>query len=250
MTADAARAGHSVQPTGEIASVGGLDAVGWSASLWILHPMRETDELPADITWTEARRLHRTGRGRRRLGVVAEYLDWLALNENARSLTQPPIGGWRRLTWRDLWRRSDVDPDQLEGYPSDGWFPSLGWPPSWPVNIDGPDEGSLDREQFLRLVEHLAAVSPRGRDEECFAYYAYLAAIEFEGDLLYGGCIGDLASLLESDDLDGTPSNIWPADRSWLVYTDFDLWGTKVSGSAHLVARLVADPELETMRLP
>ena len=67
---------------------------------------------------------------------------------------------------------------------------------------------------------------------------------------MYGGCIGDLASLLESDDLDGTPSNIWPADRSWLVYTDFDLWGTKVSGSAHLVERLVADPELETMRLP
>jgi len=64
------------------------------------------------------------------------------------------------------------------------------------------------------------------------------------------GCIGDLASLLDSDDLDGTPGNIWPEDRSWLVYTDYDLLGTKVSSSTHLVERLESDPELETLRLP
>jgi hypothetical protein len=211
--------------------------------------MQETDELSADVTWTEARRLHKTRRGRRRLGVGAEYLDWLALDEGARALAGKPVGGWKRLAWSELWRRFDVDPGQLEGYPGDGWFRFLGWPPSWPVNIDGPDEGSLDSEQFLRLVEHLAAVSPRGRAKDCFACYAYLPAMWLDGDVVFAGCVGELPSVLDLDDFAATPNNIWPADRSWLVYTDYDLSATKVSGSAHLIERLEADLELETMRL-
>ena len=39
--------------------------------------------------------------------------------------------------------------------------------------------------------------------------------------------------------------NIWPAAREWFVYTDWDGWGTKVSGPAELIERLAADPELE-----
>ena len=42
---------------------------------------------------------------------------------------------------------------------------------------------------------------------------------------------------------------IWPRDRSWLVYTDADLWATKVSGSGDLIGRLIADAALETVSL-
>ena len=66
---------------------------------------------------------------------------------------------------------------------------------------------------------------------------------------MYRGRIGGLSALLESDDVAGTPSNIWPTDRSWLVYTDYDLCGTKVSGSAYLIERLAGDLQLETIRL-
>jgi hypothetical protein len=45
-----------------------------------------------------------------------------------------------------------------------------------------------------------------------------------------------------------TPDNVWPADRSWLLTTDWDLWGTRVAGSPDVVASLEADPELETLR--
>jgi hypothetical protein len=44
----------------------------------------------------------------------------------------------------------------------------------------------------------------------------------------------------------GSPSNIWPEDRSWFVYTDSDLHGTRVSGPAELIASLAADNALET----
>ena len=31
--------------------------------------------------------------------------------------------------------------------------------------------------------------------------------------------------------VESTPSNWRPLDRSWFVYTDWDLWGTKFSGN-------------------
>ena len=45
-----------------------------------------------------------------------------------------------------------------------------------------------------------------------------------------------------------TPSNLWPTDKSWFVYTDWDLMATKVSGPAELVAAIEADDELESLR--
>ncbi len=251
MTSSLKSIGRLSQPI-VVASAGGLDGVGWDDSLWILNAMRETDELPADITWAHADQVRRRRAWRRWLAgsdrlprVLDEYLDWLGLEEPARARIEEPVGGWKRVPWRDLGRRLDIEVDRCQGYPADTWFKYE----SWPVNIDGPEEGSLDREQFLRLVDHLVAVSPRGGDEQCFAYYGYLRAIETEEDVVYRGRLGDLHTFLESDDVDGTPTNIWPADRSWLVYTDYDLWGTKVSGCAYLIERLTADSELETVRL-
>ena len=45
----------------------------------------------------------------------------------------------------------------------------------------------------------------------------------------------------------GTPTNWWPSDRSWFVYTDWDLWATKVSGPAALVDSIRKDDWLETI---
>ena len=66
---------------------------------------------------------------------------------------------------------------------------------------------------------------------------------------LYQGQLGDLFDLYLRDDVLGSPTNIWPTDRSWVVYTDYDLWGTRVSGSVSLIDALRNDPELETVDL-
>ena len=42
----------------------------------------------------------------------------------------------------------------------------------------------------------------------------------------------------------------WPDNRSWFVYTDWDLSGTRVSGTAELIDSVVADLELETIDYP
>jgi hypothetical protein len=63
------------------------------------------------------------------------------------------------------------------------------------------------------------------------------------------GSLMEAAGLVEGRGLTSTPSNLWPNDRSWFVYTDADLMATKVSGSAALIATLVDDAHLETLRL-
>jgi hypothetical protein len=40
-----------------------------------------------------------------------------------------------------------------------------------------------------------------------------------------------------------------PSDKSWFIYSDWDLWGTKVSGSHELARRVLADNRLETVTL-
>ncbi len=73
--------------------------------------------------------------------------------------------------------------------------------------------------------------------------------MEFDENTIYTGALTELVDLYDDDDLPGSPSNIWPDDKAWFIYTDYDLWATKVSGSADLISRLAADPELETVSL-
>jgi hypothetical protein len=51
------------------------------------------------------------------------------------------------------------------------------------------------------------------------------------------------------DDHAGAPNNIWPEDRRWFVYTDHDLWATKISGRPSLIDTLQRDSALETVTL-
>jgi hypothetical protein len=115
--------------------------------------------------------------------------------------------------------RLNVDPFQMS--PD---FRSFSFPGgSWPVNIRPPAEGSLDREQFGQLCAHLVDVY--GRDLPVSAYYAMLATTDWKrGHALFKGTLGELPTLYDDPAVIGSPSNIWPDDRAWFVYTDHDLW--------------------------
>lgn len=61
--------------------------------------------------------------------------------------------------------------------------------------------------------------------------------------------LGDVRTLVEpSDGRVSTPSNWWPLDESWMVYTDWDLWATKVSGPSELITSIESDQDLECTR--
>lgn len=231
----------------------GYDARRWEATAWILNAMYEDPSLPADVTYDEAEkapaapgpepRTRRWWARRKEPPSSGELLGTATGVALGRS--QSPGPGWRRLRWSELGERLGVDP-LAKGTPNIVSLPM--W--SWPLSIAPPAEGSLDREQFEALVGHLVERSPAGPDEPCFAFYDSLLSYDMATPRLFDGRLSELIGLYDDEQVPGSPSNVWSHDRSWLIYTDWDLWATKVSGDGGLIAALEGDSLLETVRLP
>lgn len=223
-------------------AVTGYSPQGWAAETWILHAMYENPSLPRALTHDDIRH-ELLGRGE----VEPDVIGGVNLDEVS-TLTGIPLGlvgdpgdGWSRLTWNAYLRRfPEHEPDRTVP-PCFRWFPRG----SWPANIQPAPEGSMEAESFAALLRVLADASPAGESTECVAFYASLpAGGDFDNLHVWRGPLASLAPLV--DQYDNTPSNLWAVDRSWLVWTDWDLEGTRVSGSNELIDRLAADPLLET----
>ncbi len=196
----------------------GFNPDGWDATIWILHAMYENPALRSERSNKETFLIGPLGR--------ADCPD-----------------GWKRLRWRELAERLGIDPFESKYPPGTLSFPIR----SWPANIQPPAEGSLDAAQYRRLVNHL--VDAAGEHFTCYAFYAQLWNPRAAGYTIYELQADDLLGLYELDEVRSSPTNLWPLDRSWFVYTDYDLWATKVSGSSNLIERIVNDPELESVPL-
>jgi hypothetical protein len=218
----------------------GFDADGWAASVWVLHAMWELPGI-GELTHDELEReMLADGRLERHLvnGVDLEQLGictgvCLGMTERM----EPP---WRRLPWRTLAARLGLDLDSDELARTASWFGYR----SWPASIEPPCEGSLDRASFEAIIECLVAVSPLGRRTPCRAFHEPTGWWEQQAVL---DARLDRIPTFGSQAQPFTPSNFWPLDRSWFVYTDYDLSATRVSGSADLVAFLRAHPDLEVL---
>jgi hypothetical protein len=222
-------------------------------ALWPLAPASETDwlaELAQDdgLTGYEA-----PGRPDAAwvLGSMYECGETAEASINdGQSRAEHPGPGWQRLHWAELAARL-CDPVVPQGtYPCFRCFPSANEAGIRPGSIEWPAEGSLDRPTWDRLIRLLTEHSPQGADTSCLAYYNPLIAQDFESGHVRSGRLGDAQVLFDNPDIPYTPSNLWVADRSWVICTDYDLWGTKVCGPRPLVEALLADTEIEAVRLP
>lgn len=153
-----------------------------------------------------------------------------------------PGPGWRRVRWGELAARFGSSLQGQQYPPCFRWFPDEGWPD----DLLPPTEGSLDEPTARRLIAHLSTASS---SSECVAAYSFLAGRwPDNGNPCFVGQVDRLLDLCEQGF--GTPSNFWANDQSWFVYTDWDLWATKVNGPRSLIAALEADTELETISWP
>ncbi|MFJ6793326.1 hypothetical protein [Streptomyces sp. NPDC091268] len=168
------------------------------------------------------------------------------------AMYEQPGPGRRRLRWAELARRTGdaVVPEGL--LPSYRCLAGARTHGSWPQDIEAPAEGSLDRPTWNRLVALLTAHAPAGPETRCLAYYNPMLVRRFDpGDLhVRAGRLGDAAALYDNPEVDFTPSNLWAEDHSWVTCTDYDLWATKVAGPPPLIEALLADEEIEAVRLP
>ena len=161
-------------------------------------------------------------------------------------MSERRAGDWTRLRWHDLAAQLGIGFADNEVPPCFRWFPYR----SWPVRLDPPDEGSLDEQSLEALVDQLAVHTRDGRSTRCIAYYSPLAnGADFDAPWMREVDLGDLRTLVEpSEGRVGSPSNWWALDKAWMVYTDWDLWATKVSGPTTLIASLESDARLECIR--
>jgi hypothetical protein len=233
----------------------GYDASGWPATLWIPHAMYETDQLPGGLTHDDVARIERASgitsapaSGDDSLDArLSELVQGATLTGGALGASADPGEGWRRLLWSELASRLEVDPYAIEVPPCFRSFPYT----SWPANIAPPAEGSLDKDQFLVLLENLGANQRLRKDTMCFAYRCPVSTGEFDHRLVYRCRLHELADLYdESESGYGAPNNAWPDDLSWFTFTDEDLWATKLSGNDELIAKVHADLRIETVELP
>ncbi|MFF4602614.1 hypothetical protein ACFY12_07645 [Streptomyces sp. NPDC001339] len=223
---------------------------------WVLHAMYEHERGPGTVSH------HQTYQAALADGTIepmvvggidVDATPGLVATGGGLGWAEHPGSGWRRLRWAELARRVG------EPVVAEGLLPSYRSAPdgraadgSWPAGIEPPTEGSLDRESWYRLIQILQAYSSAGPDTRCLAYYNpwVMGALDFDNRHVLTGRLGDAVALYGLDDPDFSPSNLWPQDRTWIVGTDYDLWGAKVVGPTELIDALVDDTEIEAVRLP
>ncbi|MFK0259253.1 hypothetical protein [Streptomyces sp. NPDC090445] len=213
---------------------------------WVLHAMYEHELGPTDMSFIEYRRAVLMGGGPDIIPGL-DPADVCGADDG-----EHPGPRWHRLRWTELARRTG-DPVVPEGrMPCHTSFPSI-TPGTWPVGIQAPPEGRMDRPDWNRLIDILTEHSPQGADTPCLAYYNPLLqrAEDFDNLHIRSGALADAKVLYDHPEEDGwSPSNLWPRDRTWVLCTDHDLWATKVAGPAPLVRALLDDTEIEAVRLP
>lgn len=239
---------------------------GWAAAVWVLHAIYERPGIAPELTHHELNQ-QAIAAGLREPTIVAgvNLDESTTTTGQALGFQKKPDPVWLRLTWSELGQR-----DGFEFWAVEGRWPDLRYTPhsewadpatmpafsgpiigpttdsSWPASILPPPQGSLDEESLLALIEVLADHTAPAALRDCAAYYGPVAYMEAT---VYAGRLGDVPALVASQPGTAfTPNNIWPADRSWLIYTDFDLEATRVSGSTQLIDALCAEHRLDTLR--
>lgn len=247
----------------------GFDRIaGWPAAAWILNAVYERDDIPAGLTHQDLRQSSIDAGIQSPTMINGVNLDEVAVTTGMTlGFAERPPMPWRRLSWADLGGRDGFGSWAVDGewpqlrYRAHGdWgdpavMPADSWPrlgpdghSSWPVNLLPPTEGSLDEASLLALITVLARHTTDENVRECLFYYGSVPFM-VQGATVYSGDLFDLLPLIRSQrGTRLTPSNFWPSDHSWFVYTDYDLWATRVSGSQALIDALTEDGELDTIR--
>ncbi|MET3367376.1 UNVERIFIED_CONTAM: hypothetical protein ABIE34_000597 [Jeotgalibacillus campisalis] len=171
-----------------------------------------------------------------------------------------------RFTWGEVANIKGVplrgDFRGLEVPPCFRWEAMLGWDEAGLV-VPGaefvyqPLDATIGQVELEALLPLLRTATRTNRVEGMFSY------IDRNADDISGLVVGPdgtmrrrvfsfelealLPALLQPGLPNRTPEFWWPEDRAWVVWTDWDLLGSKVFGSKKLIETLRSHPDLETL---
>ncbi|MGM8216436.1 hypothetical protein ACLIA0_12775 [Bacillaceae bacterium W0354] len=116
-----------------------------------------------------------------------------------------------------------------------------------------PDEGTMDEMTLRQLVSVLECFCI---GKACFFYYEvlkliYSVGLESGEELFYKGKLEEVFSLYKmGDQMEiGSPTYWWCEDKSWCIYTDYDMDFSIVGGSDEIVDALLSNNELECIEV-
>ncbi|GAA1739136.1 hypothetical protein GCM10009809_38200 [Isoptericola hypogeus] len=211
-------------------------------STWILHAMYQDESLLGLGTHDDVEK-ESIRRGLRGADVVGGIDLSAATVDSGTPLgwAERPDGPWKRLRWREHFGPAmDATLDRRPWPPNDA---ALRSGQSWSASISAPPEGSLDEASLDALVDVLAGVG--GAAAPILAFYGQVPANNYESPTLLVGGLDSIGELV--DQFGSTPSNLWPADRSWFVMTDWDITSTCLWGPTALVHGVRQHDDLETV---
>jgi hypothetical protein len=224
----------------------GSDVAGWEDSTWVLNSFYELPFTGALPTHDELHKSRIASGDEEPLIINGVNLDDETTSTGGGlGYQRRPKADWQRRTWSEMLSRFPRPSPESGTPPCYHWFPIR----DFPANIELPTEGSLAEEDFTELIDVLARHSS---SQVCSVYFAEISDVwlGWRDTPVFDTRLADLPVVIKEAAEDKqvfTPANIWPPNKSWLVYTDYDLWATKVSGSTELINELRSNPVLETL---
>jgi hypothetical protein len=225
----------------------GVETPGFESKALILHAMWEHPEGHGHVSVDEAEKMA-ISRG----GIEPLIIGDVNVSERSVA-TGIPIGatsrpvGWKRIRWTELAHRWGVELALDLSVLPISCFQSRLKSGSWPAGILPPPAGSLDSETHAAL---LGILKPYTGEQDVFNYSAPASWYgPHAGDGSPPLAVGPIESMLDlyQDSLhSGSGQNWWPADHSWLVYTDWDLTHTIVLGSNDAISAVINEPTIES----
>ena len=182
----------------------GFDRNGWESSRWVLHSIREDPSVDSNMTLDDL--------NRQRAAMSLEERFKAIRDDEAAT----PSEDCKRVRWSELAERLGVEFAALPVPPCYRWFPHA----SWPAAVWGPSEGSLDHESLNNLGDFLVTQSPDGEATNCIGYLTPIASRDFDRPHMSAFRLGHVRAVAATGPMEMAPSNWWPVDKSWFVYTD------------------------------
>ena len=112
---------------------------------------------------------------------------------------------------------------------------------SCPAYLSGPNLGTLNSEEMNHLVKGFI-------NQNIYCYYDILTDVE-QGDRIFEGQLSQIKETIkENNNL--SPTYWWNAEKTWVIWTDYDQCYTIVGGSKNLIEEICNNPFLEALEIP
>jgi hypothetical protein len=117
----------------------------------------------------------------------------------------------------------------------------------WPPYILYPAQGNAPFEDLSIIINDIMRI----HNDQVVSYYYFLLNTKdpMLGNIAFEGTLSEFEKLKQPDNIDDTPTIIYPPTKKWCIISDFDTPFTYLGGSTELINAITSHKELEVYKL-